>query len=456
MYQSHRKRLFPMLKITNTLSGKKEPFVPLKAPDVKMYVCGVTPYDYAHLGHGRVYVIFDVLYRLLTFSGFKVTYCRNFTDIDDKLLIRAEKELGNRLQYERLATKFIDAFHEDMNALNCLPPTYEPRVTENITEIIEFIDGLVKKEKAYVVNGDVYFSIEQFPHYAQLSKHKLKDLRAGARVEVREKKKDPLDFALWKAEPEETFWKSPWGWGRPGWHIECSALARLYLGEQIDLHCGGMDLIFPHHDNEIAQTEALIGKPFVKYWMHNAFVRIDKEKMSKSLGNFFTLQEVFKKFDPIVVRYLYLTHHYRSPLDFSFDDLEVAHKTYQKLARFFSKHPCVHPLSNEEIASHKVVKSMLEILYDDLNTPGMLGILFSELDAIESDEKVFCAVKQFLQNVLGLPLEPLQEEQIEITPEIQQLINEREEARKQRDWAKADALRDQLQKLGIDLKDKKI
>ncbi len=340
-----------MLKITNTLSGKKESFVPLKAPEVKMYVCGVTPYDYAHLGHGRVYVIFDVLYRLLTFSGYKVTYCRNFTDIDDKLLNRAKKELGDRLAYERLATKFIDAFHDDMNALNCLPPTYEPRVTEHITEIIEFIDGLVKKEKAYIVNGDVYFSIEQFPNYAQLSKHKLKDLRAGARVEVQEKKKDPLDFALWKSELEETFWKSPWGWGRPGWHIECSTLARLYLGEQIDLHAGGMDLIFPHHDNEIAQTEALIGKPFVKYWMHNAFVRIDKEKMSKSLGNFFTLQEVFKKFDPIVIRYLYLTHHYRSPLDFSFDDLEAAHKTYQKLARIFSKHTCAQPLSNEAMVA---------------------------------------------------------------------------------------------------------
>ena len=445
-----------MLKITNTLSGKKESFVPLKAPEVKMYVCGVTPYDYAHLGHGRVYVIFDVLYRLLTFSGYKVTYCRNFTDIDDKLLNRAKKELGDRLAYERLATKFIDAFHDDMNALNCLPPTYEPRVTEHITEIIEFIDGLVKKEKAYIVNGDVYFSIEQFPNYAQLSKHKLKDLRAGARVEVQEKKKDPLDFALWKSELEETFWKSPWGWGRPGWHIECSTLARLYLGEQIDLHAGGMDLIFPHHDNEIAQTEALIGKPFVKYWMHNAFVRIDKEKMSKSLGNFFTLQEVFKKFDPIVIRYLYLTHHYRSPLDFSFDDLEAAHKTYQKLARIFSKHTCAQPLSNEAITSHNVVQSMLEKLSDDLNTPGMLGILFSELDAIESDEKVFCAVKQFLQNVLGLPLEPLPEKEIEITPEIQKLINEREKARKEKDWAKADEIRDQLQKLGIDVKDEKI
>jgi cysteinyl-tRNA synthetase len=445
-----------MLTITNTLSGKKEQFVPSKAPEITMYVCGVTPYDFAHLGHGRVYVIFDVLYRLLRFSGYKVTYCRNFTDIDDKLLMKAQKEFGNRMSYKQLANKFIDAFHDDMNALNCLPPTYEPKVTDNIIEIIEFIKELIKKGKAYIVNGDVYFSIEQFPAYAKLSKHKLKDLRAGARVEVREKKKDPLDFALWKSEPEGTFWESPWGWGRPGWHIECSALARRYLGEQIDLHGGGMDLIFPHHENEIAQTEALTGKPFAKYWMHNAFVRIDKEKMSKSLGNFFTIQDIFKKFDPIVVRYYYLTHHYRAPLDFSFDDLEVAHKTYQKLARIFSRHACIHPLGNEEIASHRVVQSLLESLYDDLNTPGMLGVLFSNIDAIESDNNVFCAVKQFLQNVLGLPLEPLPEKEIEITPEIQKLINERDEARKSKDWPKADAIRDRLHKLGIDLKDEKI
>ena len=445
-----------MLKITNTLSGKKELFVPLQDHEVKMYVCGITPYDYAHLGHGRVYVIFDVLYRFLNFLGYKVTYCRNFTDIDDKLLNRAEKELNNRLKYDLIATKFIDSFHDDMNALHCLPPTHEPRVTKHIDEIIKFIDGLVKKEKAYAVDGDVYFSIEQFPNYAQLSKHKLKDLHAGARVEVREKKKDPLDFALWKSEPESTFWKSPWGYGRPGWHIECSALAQFYLGEQIDIHGGGMDLIFPHHDNEIAQTEALTGKPFAKYWMHNAFVQINKEKMSKSLGNFFTLQEVFKKFDPIVVRYYYLTHHYRSPLDFSFDDLEVAHKTYQKLARIFSKRPCIHPLSNESIVSHKVIQSMLEFLEDDLNTPGMFGVVFSHLDAIESDENLFCAIKQFLQNVIGLPLNPLLEKEIEITPEIQKLIDDRNQARKAKDWSQADAIRNQLQKLGIDLKDEKL
>ncbi len=367
-----------MLKITNTLSGKKESFKPIETKKIKLYVCGVTPYDYAHVGHGRVYVTFDVLYRLLKFLGYEVTYCRNFTDIDDKLLNRATKELGDQFRYGEIAQKFIDSFHQDVATLNCLPPTYEPRVTENMDEIINFIDGLVKKEKAYVVNGDVYFSIEQFPEYTKLSKQKLDDLHAGARVEIREKKKDPLDFALWKSEPEGTFWKSPWGYGRPGWHIECSALARLFLGEQIDIHGGGMDLIFPHHENEIAQTESLTGKQFSQYWMHNAFVRIDKEKMSKSLGNYFTLQEVFKQFDPMVVRFYYLNHHYRAPLDFSFDDLEVAKKTYQKLALFFAKHECT-PRAYEVVAADSVVKQMLEFLTDDLNTPGMLGVIFSNL-----------------------------------------------------------------------------
>jgi len=444
-----------MLKITNTLTGKKELFKPLEPNKIRLYVCGITPYDYAHMGHGRVYVVFDVLYRFLRFLGYQVTYIRNFTDVDDKLITRAEKELGDPLKFTEIANKFIDAYHKDMRNLNCLPPDFEPRVTEVIPEIIAFVDALIKKGKAYVVNGDVYFRIKEFPEYTKLSKQKLEDLRAGARVAVEEKKEDPLDFALWKSEKEETFWKSPWGYGRPGWHIECSAMARNYLGDRIDIHGGGMDLIFPHHENEIAQTESLTGQPFANYWMHNAFVRIDKEKMSKSLGNYFTLQELFKQFDPMVVRFLYLNHHYRAPLDFSLHDLEVAQKTYQKLTKFFGQHEC-EELTNDKIAANNIVKEMLEFLYDDLNTTGMLGVVFSNLDAMEKDKQTFCAVRQFLQIVLGLTLIPLPEKEVEITGEMQKLIDEREEARKKKDWARADALRDQLRELGYDVQDQKI
>lgn len=444
-----------MLKITNTLSGKKEVFKSLEPNVVRLYVCGVTPYDYAHVGHGRVYVVFDVLYRLLKFLGYNVIYVRNFTDVDDKLINRAQKELGDPLKFNQIAQKYIEAFHQDMKALNCLPPNYEPRVTEVIPEIITFVEGLIKKGKAYQVDGDVYFSIQSFPEYTKLSKQKLEDLRAGARVEIEKRKKDPLDFALWKSEKEGTFWKSPWGYGRPGWHIECSAMAKKFLGDRIDIHGGGMDLIFPHHENEIAQTEALTGQPFANYWMHNAFVRIDKEKMSKSLGNFFTLKDVFKQFDPMVVRFLYLNHYYRAPLDFSMTDLEVAQKTYQKLCKFFAQNEC-EKLSDKEISENNIVKQMLDFLYDDLNTTGMLGVIFSNLDQMEKNKSDCCAVKQFLQKVLGLTLQPLPEKKVKITSEIQKLIDEREKARKKKDWASADKIRDQLRELGYDVQDEKL
>ncbi|MGE0207479.1 MAG: cysteine--tRNA ligase [Candidatus Babeliales bacterium] len=443
-----------MLKITNTLTGKKEPFKPLSDKKVLLYVCGITPYDFAHMGHGRVYVFFDVLYRLLRLLGYDVTYCRNFTDVDDKLIARAQKEYNDPLRFAEIATRFIDAYHEDMARLNCLPPTYEPRVTAVIPEIIKFIEGLIAKGKAYVVDGDVYFRIKSFPEYTKLSKQNSDDLKAGARVQVDEHKEDPLDFALWKAEKEGTFWKSPWGYGRPGWHIECSAMAQKYLGDRIDIHGGGMDLIFPHHENEIAQTEGLTEKPFANYWMHNAFVRINKEKMSKSLGNFFTLRDVFKQFDPMVVRFLYLNHHYRAPLDFSLQELEVAQKTYQKLAKFFAQTIC-KKVSDQDILKNPLVQEMLAFLYDDVNTTGLWGVLFSNLDALQKDQETFCAVKQFIMEVLGLTLEPLPEQEVTVTSEMQKLIAQREEARKQKDWARADALRDELRKLGYDTQDKK-
>lgn len=443
-----------MLKITNTLTGKKELFTPLEGNNVRLYVCGITPYDYAHVGHGRVYVIFDVLYRLLNFLNYNVKYCRNFTDIDDKLLSKAVKETGNEQDYKDVAQRYITTFTHDMAQLNCTVPTYEPRVTDSIPAIIKFIKGLVDNGTAYVVDGDVYFHIPAFPAYGMLSKQKLDELVVGARVEANDKKKNPLDFALWKSEEEGQFWQSPWGWGRPGWHIECSALAAHYLGKHIDIHAGGMDLIFPHHENEIAQSEGLFGAPFARYWMHNAFVRINKEKMSKSLGNFFTLRDVFTKFDPMVVRFYYLNHYYRSPLDFSFDDIEAVQKSYQKLCRVLQEYTA-QDVDAATVHESVIVKKMLVFLCDDLNTPGMLGVVFENLGELQRTAHEACSVKAFLQNVLGLSLQPLPVEEAIVTPEIKQLLAERETARVAKDWTRADVIRDQLKALGFEVQDKK-
>jgi cysteinyl-tRNA synthetase len=471
------------LSLTNTMTGKKQKFVPLHTDKVTLYVCGVTPYDFAHVGHGRCYVTFDLLLRLMTILGYHVAYCRNFTDIDDKLLNRAQKELGDAARYHEVATKYIDAYAEDMRNLNCLAPTVEPRVTDHIPEIIDFIQGLIESGHAYVVNGSVYYHVRSFPSYGKLSHRKLDDLKAGARVAVAEEKQDPLDFALWKSEQADTFWESPWGFGRPGWHIECSALARRYLGETIDIHGGGMDLIFPHHENEIAQTEGLFKKEFANCWVHNAFVQINKEKMSKSLGNFFTLRDIFARFDPMVVRFYFLQHQYRNPLDFSFDDLEVAQKNYQRLCKLFqdvvapagvdmsapsaplginSASPRVPSLSlilsgvEGWSESERVINSMLTFLCDDLNTPGMFGVIFEHLQTIMQDKQLAQAVKAILQNILGLTMQPLPEKVVEITSEIQALLDAREEARKAKDWKRSDELRDQLRALGIEPQDKKV
>lgn len=446
-----------MLKITNTLSGKKEEFKSLVPHKISMYVCGITPYDNAHVGHGRCYVSFDILYRVAQFLGYDVRYCRNLTDIDDKILKKAQELFGNRMRYADVTGPVIENFHEDMAALNCLPPDFEPRVTDNITTIIDFIARLIQAGKAYQSNGDVYFSIREFPAYGKLSKHKLEDLRAGARIDVSEKKNDPLDFALWKAESAGEFWESPWGYGRPGWHIECSALAGKYLAPQIDIHAGGLDLIFPHHENEIAQTEALTNKPFAAYWLHNGFVMINHEKMSKSLGNFFTLRDIYKSFDPMVVRYYFVTHQYKAPLDFSFEDMKVAQKSYQRLTRILDAVPCKdrEPLRFDNLES-TIAKRMVAFLLDDLNTPGMLGVLFESLDQLKNDIESLCEVKMILQQLTGLTCKPLPEAEVVITPEIEKLLQEREQARIAKDWARADALRAQLRNLGFDVQDKKI
>ncbi len=436
------------------MSAVKELLNPIEPGKVRMYVCGITPYDYSHVGHGRSAVSFDFVYRLLKFLGYNVTYCRNFTDIDDKLINRAQREFGDGLKYHEVAKKFMKAYHEDMHQLHCVAPTYEPLVTQTIPEIIAFVQGLIDAGKAYWVDGDVYFRIDTALDYGKLSKQKLDELRAGARVEINDKKEDPLDFALWKGEVEGTFFKSPWGWGRPGWHIECSAMAAKFLGEHLDIHGGGADLIFPHHENEIAQSEGLFGEPFVRYWLHNAFVRINKEKMSKSLGNFFTLRDVFQQVHPTLLRFYFLNHHYRSPLDFAFEDIESLHKSYQRLCRAFERVQAT-PMTSAEFEKVSVGKKIMEFVLDDFNTVGMWGVIFEVLSDLEKDTYQAGALKYLLQEVLGLPLQMLPEKTVEITPEIAHLLQEREEARAAKDWKKADKIRDQLLALGVSVQDKK-
>ena len=441
-----------MIALTNTLTGKKEPFVSLKKAAVNLYVCGITPYDYAHIGHGRVYVTFDILLRILRLSGYDVTYCRNFTDIDDKLLNRAEKEFGDKFRYLEIAQRYIDAYHEDVAALGCYEPNSEPRVTETIPQIIRFIEGLINNGYAYQVGGDVYYRVMKFASYGKLSKRNTEDLLVGARVELNEKKENPLDFALWKGEQEGTFWKSPWGYGRPGWHIECSAMAAEHLAPHIDIHGGGMDLIFPHHENEIAQSEGFYGGTFSTYWLHNAFVRINQEKMSKSLGNFFTLRDVFESFDPMVVRFYYLQHHYRSPLDFSFEDLQSAEKAYRRLCKAFSGSECPLEATYTYGEVSPVFQKIVDFVSDDLNTVGAIGVVFENLADMKDE---LCSIKLFLQQILGLSLEPLPEKQVEMTEEIRALIQEREAARVAKEWATADAVRQKLLELGYEVQDKK-
>ena len=441
----------PPITLYNTLGRRQEPFT--AAGKITMYVCGITPYDYPHLGHGRCYVTFDLLYRLLTFFGHSVTYCRNFTDIDDKLIDRSHRELNDSSQYLLLANKYIEAFQSDIGALGCINPTYEPRVTTHIPIIITFIEGLIKKGNAYATQGgDVYYRIASFKEYGKLSQRSLDDLIAGARVSVRVDKEDPLDFALWKSS-EAPGWESPWGFGRPGWHIECSAMAGEYLGDTIDIHGGGMDLIFPHHENEIAQSEGLHGKLFARFWIHNAFVRVNQEKMSKSLGNFLTLRDALTEFNPMVLRYYYLIHHYRSPLDFAPEDIHGAAKSYQRLCILLEP---ISPASRESILSSDgaLIKQLLFALCDDLNVAKVMGIIFESLKTMGPNE--LSLLKGLLVHVLGLPLVPLVKETAVITPEITRLLTQRDEARAQKNWSRADEIRDELKNLGIDVQDTKI
>jgi cysteinyl-tRNA synthetase len=441
------------LSITNTLTRQEEPLSFDKAQPIKLYVCGITPYDHAHIGHGRVYVTFDLLVRLLRFRGYTVDYIRNITDVEDKLINKAAEQ-GDATKFIAIANHFYELFAQSMTKLNCLPPSSEPRVTECIDEIITFIAGLIESNNAYQSGTDVYFDIEKFPDYGKLSRRDSKALQAGARVDINEKKRNPGDFALWKGGNTKVFWDSPWGKGRPGWHIECSVMAKKHLGVTIDIHGGGMDLIFPHHENELAQSEALHTAPFSRYWIHNAFVNINKEKMSKSLGNFVTLKDMFEKKDPMVVRFYYLQHQYRNPIDFSFEDLDATETAYKKIIAHYGD---AQPPASLTEPQDPVILAMLNALETDLNTPKFLGLVFEHLNRAKQDATFASAVHFLLSTILGLTLKPLQEAtQKPLTQEIVELLAQREEARKNKNWALADTLRDQLIALGHTIQDKRL
>ncbi len=450
-----------MLSIHNDLTGSKEPFEPLEAGRVRMYVCGMTVYDLCHLGHGRVMVVFDVVYRYLKALGFDVTYVRNITDIDDKIIARAN-ERGE--PFHALTERYIAAMHEDAGALGVLPPDLEPRATEHLPEIIDMIERLIARGHAYVAdNGDVYYDVRSFPDYGRLSGKSIDDLEAGARVAPGEAKRDPLDFALWKAaKPGEPAWDSPWGRGRPGWHIECSAMSTQALGDTFDIHGGGADLTFPHHENEIAQSEGATGHPFVKYWMHNGFVRINDEKMSKSLGNFFTIREILGRYQPEEVRYFILTSHYRSPLNYDDEHLDNARAA---LTRFYT---ALRDLPESEPAGAEDFEARFHAaMQDDFNTPGALAVMFDlvrELNRVRPGDIQAAAGLGAALRRMGAVLGILQQAPEAYLrggaqadglsdAEIEALIAQRAQAKADRNWAEADRIRDQLQDAGVVLED---
>ena len=445
-----------MLRIHNTLSRTKEVFIPLEAGRVRMYVCGMTVYDLCHLGHARVFVVFDMVIRWLRASGFAVEYVRNVTDIDDKIIRRAEE---NGEAPAALTERYIVAMHEDERALGVLPPDHEPRATQYVTQMLEMIGELERKGLAYAAtNGDVYYRVRSFADYGQLSGKSLDELRAGERVEVDQFKHDPLDFVLWKAaKPGEPAWDSPWGSGRPGWHIECSAMSAELLGEHFDIHGGGQDLQFPHHENEIAQSEGAHGCKFVNYWMHNGFVRVDNEKMSKSLGNFFTIREILKKYDPEVVRFFILRAQYRSPLNYSDAHLADARSSLTRLYLAL-RGVAVEPIEVDwdEPAAARFKAAM----DDDFNTPEAIAVLFDLAGEANRGHGEAARVLRALGAALGLLqsdaeqfLKAASSSEGMLANEIEALVAAREAARKAKNFAESDHIRDTLSAAGVILED---
>jgi cysteinyl-tRNA synthetase len=475
------------MKIYNTLTGKKDDFIPLSPGVVGIYACGVTVYDHCHIGHARSAVVFDVIRGYLKYKGFDVVYVRNFTDIDDKIIKKAQQE---GISWDAVASNYTQEYYRDMDMLGVARADLEPKATEHIPEIIQIVQGLVDKDFAYEADGSVYFAVDKFNGYGKLSGRDKEDMMAGARVEVNERKKNPLDFVLWKRSKEgEPFWDSPWGPGRPGWHIECSAMSIKHLGESFDIHGGGADLLFPHHENEIAQSEAFTGKPFAKFWVHNGFITIDKEKMSKSLGNFFMIKEVLDKYDPEVLRFFLLSTHYRSPIEFSDEQLREAessidryYTTVVRIEDFVEKQSAA---SEEYSKAGKGFEKILlsfrgkfeEAMDDDFNTALALGHAFELIREVNKfldhkpsgskDSALLVTVKGLLRetgDVLNLfnrtpyewYLSLMKIRNIAVSEkEIREKIKERLEARERKDWHAADAIRNDLEEKGIILEDKK-
>ena len=448
--------------IYNTYTQQKEEFKPIDDGKVRIYVCGLTTYDYCHLGHARMLVAFDVIVRYLRARGFKVTYVRNITDIDDKILARAAE---NNELFSELTDRFIKAMHEDEQALGIFPPDQEPRATGHIDQIISMIETLIEKEFAYqAANGDVYFSVVRFPGYGKLSKKNTDDLIDGARIEIGELKKDPRDFVLWKpSKDNEIGWDSPWGYGRPGWHIECSAMSTCALGDNFDIHGGGSDLMFPHHENEIAQSEAATGTRFANVWIHNGPLRIDNEKMSKSLGNFFTVREVLKYYDAEVIRHLLVASHYRSPINYSEQSLQ---QSASALERFYISLEDLDISGAKYLTNSRFEKAFYQAMDDDFNTPEAFSVMFEmvkEINKHKTKDRAYAnqlgallirlgGILGFLQNEPSKFLRSAVSVEVDFQ-EIERMIAAREQARADKDWKRADEIRDQLATMKVVVED---
>lgn len=440
-----------MLHLYNTLTRTKEKFIPIQPGKIGMYACGVTVYDHCHLGHARSMVCFDVIVRFLRSQGYEVTFVRNITDIDDKIIARA---IERSIPIHELTEQFIKVMHEDSRALNILPPDFEPRATEYISSIINLIQRLIDANYAYVTEqGDVCYEVSRFAEYGKLSRKKIDDLEAGARVDVVHDKRSPLDFVLWKkAKAGEPSWSSPWGEGRPGWHIECSAMAMDTLGEQFDIHGGGLDLQFPHHENEIAQSEACTHKPFANYWLHVGMLQVNNEKMAKSVGNFFTINDVLKQHHHEVIRYFLLSSHYRSPLNYTEDNFSLASKGLMRL------YQSIKGLSlTEQVLDEVWLAKFNEAMNDDFNTPVALSVLFQLSHEVNRERSPQLAYTlKHLAGLLGLlqdSPDAFLQSGVEDLAAIEALIDERLEARLARDFARADAIRNELTELGVELED---
>ena len=455
------------LKIFNTLTNAKELFTPIEPGSVRMYVCGVTVYDSAHIGHARSFFTFDIIYRYLKFSGYDVAYVRNFTDVDDKIINKANDE---RVSCDTITGRYIEEFAQDGESLGWLRPAREPRATEHIAEIIAIIEKLEAKALAYRVDGDMYYAVSGFADYGKLSRKKIDELEAGARVEVDERKRSPLDFALWKSSnPGEPTWDSPWGPGRPGWHIECSAMSTKYLGQPFDIHGGGRDLIFPHHENEIAQSEGAFGQALARYWIHAGFLNINQEKMSKSLGNFFTIRDILGEFDAVALRHFFLGSHYRNPLDFSKDGLAEASKAADRIFDTIERLGKSVKASAPATADGALMDSFRQEMDDDFNTPRALALIFDEVRALNKlvDEKqakgiaARYAALRSMCNVLGLLQEGYFERKKQrwlknsslSEGEILAAIGQRNAARKAKYFPEADRIRDELNRHGVAIED---